>query len=99
MKKQNTVTVLKPNKELFADCKVGINSFQALKHKNGQPYTDIEYMELLGRHCLKKEEKGEAYIYDKTTVNVAKEIVRGRDELGMTTAELTKYLNACLAFE
>lgn len=98
MKKQ-AVMKIKPNKELFGECKVGMNSFQALKHKNGQAYTDLEYMELLGRHCIEKEKNGEPYIYDKTTVNVAKEIVRGRDELGMNTAELTKYLNACLAFE
>lgn len=97
MKKQ-AVTQVKLNapKNLFNGVREGTQSFKALKHKNNNPYTDLEYMELLGRTCIEKDKNNEPYFYDKNAVAVAKEIVRGRDELNMTTGELKKYLVDCL---
>lgn len=96
MKKQ-VVAKVKAPKGMFDEVQVGMQGFNALKHKNGSRYSDVEYMELLGRHCIKKEQDGQPYLYDRDVVNVAKEIVKGRDN-GMTTAELNKYLQSCLNF-
>lgn len=97
MKNKVTINKIKAPEQMFDQVKVGMQGFHALKHKNGQRYSDVEYMELLGRHCIKKEQDGEPYLYDRDVVNVAKEIVKGRDN-GMTTAELNNYLRSCLNF-
>ena len=95
--KKPLVTQHKPNPQLFKNSQVGIQSFQPFKHKkNGKPYTDLDYMYLLGKTCIEKDKNGELYFYDKNTVAVAKEIVKGRDELNMSNKDLQKYLCDCL---
>lgn len=74
----------------------GIQNFQPLKHKDGTKYSDIDYMYLLGKRCNEMEENGEPILYDKSCVAVAKEIVKGRDELGKSDKELKRYLLDCL---
>jgi len=74
----------------------GIQGFQPFKHKNGNPYSDVDYMYALGKHVNELETKSQPVFYDKTCVAVAKEIVRGRDELGQSDKELHGYLLSCL---
>lgn len=81
----------------------GDNSFKPLQHKDGTQFDDIDYLELLGRECLKLDaENTDKRLptkypegYDLDTVNLAKEVVKGLDS-GMTHADLQKYLNTVI---
>lgn len=74
----------------------GMEGFQSIKHKDGKPYSDIDYMYLLGKRSDELEQKGIMNPYDKNCVAVAKEIVRKKDELHETDKQLHDYLLSCL---
>lgn len=91
-------------KRVFGSAKVGLNSHKPLKHKNGNTLSDIEYMELLGRKAIAMDKEQERINpnlptdygdLDRTTIAVAKEIVRGIDS-GMSEKELNAYLTTCI---
>ena len=74
----------------------GMEGFQAIKHKDGKPYSDTDYMYLLGKRSEELEQKGIMNPYNKDCVAVAKEIVRKKDELHETDKQLHDYLLSCL---
>ena len=83
----------------FEGIKAGGNNLKELKRKDGKKMKDLDYIELLGRHCkqLDKENPnpniptnyGEGY--DLNVVNFAKQVVEAIDE-GYNRRDLEKYI-------
>lgn len=92
----------KPNAKLFENSQVGRIAFKPLHHKNGDIYTDLEYMELLGRKCIELDKENTSTsiptdygTFDRDVVEVAKQICKGIDA-GMNKKDLQKYLSMCI---
>lgn len=103
--KNTTINKIKPNDKLFKDKQVGRLNFKGLKHKNGTPFSDLDYFELLGRECIELDKKNSSKViptdygnYDREVVQVAKEIVKGLDN-GISKDDLNKYLQRCIDIE
>jgi len=109
MRKTNTKVSKAMNrdiaKKLFADAKVGLQSYKPLEHKDGSKFKDIDYFELLGRKCMELDKKNknpnlptDYGKYDRNVCEVAKEVCRGIDN-GMSKEELQQYLDICIDIE
>lgn len=101
-KKIQTNPTVKPDASFYADIHAGRLNYTPLEHKDGKPFDDIDYMELLGRKCLEDEAKAGEYgtpaytgKYDPTTVQVAKTIVKAIDEK-IPRTQIQSYLSQCI---
>ena len=94
---------IKPNPALFRDAKVGRVSYKPLEHKDGRPFNDVEYFELLGRKAIELDKANKSNlptnygVYDRDTINVAKQVAQGIDE-GYSQEELQQFLNTCIDY-
>lgn len=102
MSKVKKTKVVKPDASFYADIHAGRLNYTPLEHKDGTKFDDVDYMELLGRKCMEEEKKAGEYgtpaytgKYDPTTVQVAKEIVKGIDAK-LPRAQLQSYLAQCI---
>lgn len=104
MKKQKMIQKVKPNPILFEKTREGTCSFQPLKHKDGRPFSDIEYLELLGRKCIEMDQSNPYKSlptnygnYDRDVCNLAKEVVKAIDNK-MSIEEINRYIKSCVDF-
>ena len=85
----------------FSDVKTGRSGYKSLQHKNGKPFDNVDYFEMLGRKCIEMDKKNTSNLptnygkYSKECVDVAKQIVKGIDS-GMSHEELNQYLDTCI---
>lgn len=85
----------------FTGVKPGRSAYKPLKHKDGTPFDNVDYFELLGRKCMELDKKNTSNLptnygkYSLECVNVAKEVVKGLDA-GMSHDELNAYLDTCV---
>ena len=105
MKKVAKVSTIKPNPTLFNHRGVGRKGYKPLKHKDGTPFTDIEYFELLNERVkeIEKEQAGNTFInyeeygFDRDTVEIAKQVGKALDEK-RPEKEIRDFLGACIDF-
>lgn len=105
MFRKKNLKKIEPNKKLFIDKKPGIINYKPLMHKNGRPFTDIEYFELLGRKAIELDKLNKSNLptdygdgIDRDTVEVAKNVVNAIDN-GISNEDITKYLSICIDLE
>ena len=104
-KKVELSNKIKPNPIMFKHTSVGRNSFKALKHKDGTPYSDVDYFELLGRKCIELDKSNRntnvptnyGDNYDLSTVNVAKQVVKALDD-GIARDDVAEFIKQCIDF-
>ena len=92
--------------KLFANKKVGRQSFKGLKHKEDKSdLSDLEYFELLGRRVIEMDKLNKNDNIptnygnlDRNVCEVAKMICQAKDE-GMSEHELNQYLQSCIEIE
>ena len=78
-----------------------LNHFSPLVHKKTKkPYSDVDYLELLGRRCIKMDSMNNSgiptdYGYDLDVVNLAKEVVKAI-EANIAKPLIVKYVNNCI---
>lgn len=87
--------------DIFKDKKSVRDGFKPFKHKDGTPFSDVDYMELLGRTVLEKEKDGEEIDYNKYdfyTIKIAKQIVKEIDE-GVNKNKIKNELSSILVKE
>lgn len=99
------VNKIKPNPNLFKNTHVGRNTYKGLVHKDGTPFDDVDYFELLGRKCIELDKQNsnkrlptDYGSYDLETVKMAKEICKGIDS-GMNKKELTQYISQSIKID
>lgn len=91
------------NKEVFKYSRVGRGDYRGLMHKNGQPFSDIEYFELLGRRAIEIDKLNNTRMptnygnYDRDVVAVAKQVVKALDE-GYSHDEINNFIKQCIVF-
>lgn len=98
------------NPALFSNRGVGRTPFKPLvkveKDNNNNvvetPFKDVDYFELLGRKAIEMDEKNpnpriptNYGNYDRDTVNLAKEVVKGIDN-GYSKEELNTFIHQCI---
>lgn len=95
---------IKPNPTLFKDTRVGTLSYKPLEHKDGTKFDDVDYFELLGRKAIEMDKLNKNPNiptnygdYDRNVVEVAKNVCKGLDD-GMSKADLSEYLRACIDY-
>lgn len=90
-KKTNKVELKAVNNKdkIFKNVQVGRVALKPLSHKDGTPFKDYEYFELLGRKCEELEKINpnpnlpvnyQQYGFDITAVNLAKKVCEAIDE-------------------
>ena len=84
---KNEVSKIKPPKGFFENSVEGRIVHKPAMHKDGTPYSDLDYLELLGRKCIELEKEAPNGIvnynqlgYDANVVAVAKDIVNELDK-------------------
>lgn len=94
----------RPNANIFGDTCVGRKNFKPLQHKDGTNFSDVEYLELLGRKAIEMDKANnnpriptDYGNFDRETVNLAKEVVKGIDN-GFSKEELQKYICNCVDY-
>lgn len=95
----------KVNPNLFKNSRVGRTPFQALRHKNGKALKDVEYFELLGRHCIELDKLNpnkalptDYGTFDRNTCEVAKQVARAIDD-GVPMKQLEYFVASCIDHE
>lgn len=84
-------------RKAFEGTVTGLRAFKELKNKNGEPLKDIDYIELLGRKCIKADEESKnsrippKYGCDAEVAKFAKTCVEALDE-GYTRDEISRYI-------
>lgn len=104
-KKVDTSNKIKPAPGLFNQTNVGRAGFKPLIHKDGTPFKDVDYFELLGRKCIEMDKSNPnpniptnyGKNYDLSTINVAKQVVKALDE-GMSRDDVGRFINQCIDF-
>lgn len=101
---KNTV---KPNPNLFNHSKVGRTPFKPLKHKDGSPFTDIEYFELLGKKVEELEKNNpnpnlpvdfQSHGLDPQVVAFTKTVCEAIKE-GRPESEITAYITQSIDYD
>lgn len=90
--------------ELFSGQKVGRVGFKPLCHKDGTPFDDVDYFELLGRKAIELDKANTSKTlptnygeYDRDTINVAKQVVKAIDEK-MPKQDILNFINMCIEY-
>lgn len=86
----------------FSRTRSGNERFTPFHRKDGSAFSDVDYMEMLGRKCIEADAVNNTRLptfygdeYDPTVCAVAKMIVKALDE-GYTRAECATYLCRCI---
>ena len=102
MKKNTSEPKLKANPKLFDKSIVGGATYKGFKHKDGRPFDDVDYFELLGRRCEEIDKKNKSSWlpsdygdYSRNVVEVAKNVCKALDE-GQPRSEVAEYLKLCI---
>lgn len=102
---KNGISKIKPPKGFFEQSVVGRVSHKPARHKDGTPYSDLDYLELLGRKCIELEKDAPNGIvnynqmgYNANVVTVAKDIVKDIDE-GIDRKVLADYVASIIDIE
>lgn len=100
--RKNEAPKLKANPKLFDKSIVGGATYKGFTHKDGRPYDDVDYFELLGRRCQEIDKHNNSkYLpsnygdYNLQVVEVAKRVCKALDE-GVPRSEVAEYLKLCI---
>ena len=104
MRKKAVVKKVEKRPDLFEGQAVGRLGFKPLIHKDGTPFDDVDYFELLGRKAISLEKENTSKNlptdygnYDRATINVAKQVVQAIDEK-MPKNDILKFINMCIEY-
>lgn len=104
MRKKAVVKQVVKRPDLFQGQAVGRLGFKPLSHKDGTPYDDVDYFELLGRKAISMDKENTSKNLptdygelDRNTIEVAKQVVKAIDEK-MPKKDILNFINMCIDY-